>query len=260
MSNIRIAHARISEKGTINGAAGDQTGQEVAVTDIYGSWEWILRPSTRKERAAIVKTAEEICSNNNIGYSQEDRLSLWEQWKKAGSPAKIEKKCNCDCSSFVAVCCLAAGITVSPDIWTGNEKEALTGTGRFVALKFKDNYPYEGDVLLRTGHTAVVVHTPYSSDDAKSCVMASVPAYEYDNTLFGRYDIRVEAAYIRDGGGLSYQAIGILPYGVKLYNYGYFTEDSRGVKWLLCESEYYFGIKYIGFISERCVVYYGKEK
>ena len=259
MPKIKMAHARISEKGTINGAAGDQTGQEVAVTDFYGNWEWILRPSTSGERAAIVKTALAICANNKVGYSQDDRLSLWSEWKKAGSVEKITKKCNCDCSSFVAVCCLAAGIIVSPDIWTGNEREALTGTGRFVALKFKDHFPNPGDVMLRQGHTAVIVETDYP-DDSKTCIMATVPAYEFSDEYFGRYDISVEAAYIRDGGGLSYKAIGILPYGVKLYNYGFYTVDERGVKWYLCESEYYFGIKYIGFVSEKVVLYYGKEK
>lgn len=257
---IRIAHARSSETGTTAGAAGDQTGREVMISEISGSWTWILRPSTDQERMTIVQTANDICENDRIGYSQKDRLSLWEAWKKEPRILKIRKKVNCDCSSFVAVCCLAAGIQVSPDIWTGNEKEALTGTGHFIALPFKDHFPHEGDVLLRQGHTAVVVSTDYDTGNDHSCVMAKTPAYEFNDEYFGRYDVKTEFAYIRDGGGTSFQAIGILPYGVHVYNYGFYSLDDRGVKWYLVESEYYFGIKYIGFMSEKVLVYYGREK
>ena len=248
---IKIAHARSSETGTKNGAPGDQTGKEVAITELYGSWEWILRPGTEEERKAIIKTAKEICNNDAIGYSQDKRLTLWEEWKKVKDIKKIKNKCSCDCSSFVAVCCLSAGIQVSPDIWTGNEKEALTGTARFVAIRFKDNFPHPGDVLLRNGHTAVVVSNDDDTANDKASIIASTPAYSFDRDYFGRYDVKVELAYVRDGGGLSFKAIGILPYGVKVYNYGYYSEDDRGVKWYLVESEYYFGIKYIGFMSEN---------
>lgn len=257
---IRIAHARSGETGGKNGAPGDQTGREVMVSDLAGDWVWILRPSTEDERRTIVATANDICSNDRIGYSQDKRLTLWEEWKKKKDVKKITKKCCCDCSSFVAVCCLSAGIQVSPDIWTGNEKEALTGTGHFIALPYKDNIPHAGDVLLRTGHTAVVVSTPQDTENDHSCIMAKTPAYEFNEEYFGRYDVKTEFAYIRDGGSTSFQAIGILPYGVKVYNYGFFSYDDRGVKWYLVESEYYFGIKYIGFMSEKVLIYYGREK
>ena len=108
--------------------------------------------------------------------------------------------------------------------------------------------------------TAVVVSTPQDTENDHSFVMAKTPAYEFNEEYFGRYDVKTEFAYIRDGGSTSFQAIGILPYGVKVYNYGFYSLDDRGVKWYLVESEYYFGIKYIGFMSEKVLVYYGREK
>jgi hypothetical protein len=56
----------------------------------------------------------------------------------------------------------AAGVSVSKDIYTGNEKAALNGTGKFTVYTSsqytaKDSYLKRGDILLGNGHTAIVL-------------------------------------------------------------------------------------------------------
>ena len=102
---IKIAHARISETGQIEGVVGDQTGKEVCITEnVVSGWQYVLRASDAEKRAVIAKAARAAAENDKIGYGQKDRLTMWERWKKAGSVSKIKAKCNCDCSSLVAVC------------------------------------------------------------------------------------------------------------------------------------------------------------
>jgi hypothetical protein len=104
---------------------------------------------------------KQACANNNIGYSQADRLSLNTLAVKAGYNLSKVGKCNCDCSSLVAVCCNAAGVKVSPTMYTGNELAVLKGTGKFTVFTAttytkSDKLLKTGDILLRKGHTAIV--------------------------------------------------------------------------------------------------------
>lgn len=74
----------------------------------------------------------------------------------------ITTPCDADCSSLVAVCVNAAGITVSKDMYTGNEETLLMRTGKFVALTDKiflsgSDYLKRGDILFTNGHTAIVL-------------------------------------------------------------------------------------------------------
>ena len=259
---VKIVHARISESGQIEGVPGDQTGREVVETEnVVSGWQWVIRACSAGKRETIARAASAAAANDRIGYGQKDRLTLWECWKKyAQDIAAIKKKCNCDCSSLVAVCCLQAGITVSPDIWTGNEKAALVGTGEMVSFPYGQKELMTGDILLKSGHTAIVVKGEPGAENDHVLIAAEVPAYSFDGILYGTYMCMEDAAYIRNGGGLSYPAIGYILYGHRVYNYGYYTQDERGVKWLLCETAYINGIKYIGFISERTLQHVDTKK
>lgn len=160
---VMIGNARISERGTVNGNKGDQTGREVMqqTWNTGGTWAYVIRPKSAKVAEKIAAAMIAACDNNNIGYSQADRISLY--IKAAANNYKIAKvgKCNCDCSSLVAVCCRAAGVMVTPYMYTGNELQVLKNSGAFTVYTGADYTKASGklktgDILLRPGHTAIV--------------------------------------------------------------------------------------------------------
>ena len=160
---VIIGNARISEHGTVNGTKGDQTGKEVMTQpwSSGGTWQYVIRPKSSTVAKKIATAMSQACANNNIGYSQADRLSLNTAAVKTGYNLAKVGKCNCDCSSLVAVCCNAAGVKVQPTMYTGNELAVLKGTGKFTIYTASnytksDKLLHTGDILLRTGHTAIV--------------------------------------------------------------------------------------------------------
>ena len=162
---VKIGHASGDERGKASGgSAGDQTGKEVCTRNWYNKpWTSVIRPKDSSVAEKIAKAMEQACANDKIGYDQGQRTTLYTKAKEAGwDLSKITSKCECDCSSLVAVCVNAAGITVSKDIYTGNEKAALSGTGAFEVLtasKYTGSSSNlkRGDILLGNGHTAVVL-------------------------------------------------------------------------------------------------------
>ena len=164
---VKIGHAVHNEYGeAFGGKPGDQTGKEVLIADWYQTskkWHTVLRPKDSVKAAQIAAAAEVGCKNENIGYNQGDRTSLYTAAKAVGFDlAKVKTKCNTDCSAFVAVCSNAAGITVSKDIYTGNMVSALMATGAYTKLtesKYltSSDYLQTGDILVKDGHTAIVL-------------------------------------------------------------------------------------------------------
>ena len=130
---VLIGHASISETGGINGAKGDSTGKEVCTREWYGKpWDFIAIHPDASVREKIAATCEAGCANNNIGYGQSDRNTLYAQAKAvAYDLSKITTKCNCDCSSFMNVCCVAAGVgSYGSNGWvTSNMKTNLQKAG-----------------------------------------------------------------------------------------------------------------------------------
>ena len=173
--SVIIGNARISEYGTVNGTKGDQTGREV-MTQTWatgGKWEYVIRPKSEADAKKIAAAMEAACKNNNIGYSQADRLSLYNIVSKNGWKIDKAGKCNCDCSSLVSVCVNAAGIKVASTMYTGNELSVLKNTGKFTVYTAANYTKAEGmlrtgDVLLRQGHTAIVTSgvVPFSSNSS----------------------------------------------------------------------------------------------
>lgn len=162
---VYIGHASIDERGKANsGKAGDQTGKEVYKRTWYSKpWHTVIRPKSADIAEKIAKAMEQACANDNIGYDQYQRTTLYELAKaKKWDISKITTKCETDCSALVSVCCNAAGVTVSKDMYTGNERSILFLTGKFTI--FTDNktvgssdYLKRGDILLGNGHTAIVL-------------------------------------------------------------------------------------------------------
>ena len=162
---VKIGHASGDERGKASGgSAGDQTRKEVCTRNWYSKpWTSVIRPKDSSVAEKIAKAMEQACANDKIGYDQGQRTTLYTKAKEAGwDLSKITSKCECDCSSLVAVCVNAAGIALSKDIYTGNEKAALSGTGGFEVLtasKYTGSSSNlkRGDILLGNGHTAVVL-------------------------------------------------------------------------------------------------------
>jgi hypothetical protein len=162
---VRIGHASIDENGKASGgAAGDQTGKEVCTRDWYSKpWICVIRPKDSSVAEKIAKAMEQACANDKIGYDQGQRTTLFTQAKACGwDLSKIKTACETDCSALVAVCVNAAGIGVSKDIYTGNEKSALSATGKFDIYTDSGHIASSanlkrGDILLANGHTAIVL-------------------------------------------------------------------------------------------------------
>ena len=161
---VMIGSARSSYGNT---SPGDQNnGREVSTENWYlHSKGWVvLRAKDPRVRERIAVAMERACANNDIGYDQSTRLTLFNNVKAAGfDPAKTTKKVNTDCSALVRVCVHYAGITVDNFI-TSNEVSKLMATGAFE--KFTDDahckssdHLLRGDILdTRTkGHTVVVL-------------------------------------------------------------------------------------------------------
>ena len=176
--SIKIGHASISEKGSINGKSGDQTGKEVCTRSWYSKPWNVMLVCTDKEMAK--KASQEMqyaCDNNNIGYGQSDRRSAYDSGLVNGKTFK-KAKGNTDCSQLVASCYIFAGLKLSPDCYTGNLRKALLATGKFkeytdsAHLK-TDAYAEVGAVYLKEGsHVVMALEDGSKTIEAKKQVAA----------------------------------------------------------------------------------------
>ena len=80
----------------------------------------MLRAKDAAARERIALAMERACANNNIGYSQPTRNTLYSDVKPYGfDPAKTTKKVNTDCSALVRVCVNFAGIAAGDFMLSG---------------------------------------------------------------------------------------------------------------------------------------------
>ena len=156
---VVIGSARQDENGKlVNGQAGDNNGKEVSTQDYYThKYGWYVLRCKDITRAKRIATAMKMaCNNDNIGYDQNNRLSLYNAAKKHSFDiSKVNVKCETDCSALVRVCLAYANIEV-PNFTTANEKQVLLDSGYFNVVT---GGLQTGDILVtRTkGHTAIVV-------------------------------------------------------------------------------------------------------
>lgn len=163
-ATVTIGHARSSEGNT---DPGDKNGNEVKTCNWYYKdskpWTAVIRPNNPSHANKIAKTMEKACANKNIGYSQDRRTTLYSKAEDVNwNLSKINTKCDADCSSLVAVCVNAAGISVSRNMTTATELKTLKNTGKFTVYTSSDytessSKLKRGDILLAKGHTAVVL-------------------------------------------------------------------------------------------------------
>ena len=213
---VKIGSARSSYGNT---SPGDQNGgREVSTENWYPhSKGWVvLRAKDPAAREKIATAMERACDNNDIGYSQPTRNTLYSNVKPFGfDPARTTKKVNTDCSALVRVCVNFAGITVG-DFITSGEVAALMATGAFE--KFTDDAHCKssdrllrGDILVTKtkGHTVVVLN-----DGAKATgERPSAPA-EPEQT--SGLTVAEGAWRLRLGPGTQYTAVDIVRGGDSL--------------------------------------------
>lgn len=162
---VKIGHAN----GDKDGKAGDSSGKEVLTAEWYvsssnGPWKYVIRAKDPAVAEKIATAMEQACANDNIGYSKTTRTTCYTQAKKVNwNLSKITTKCDADCSSLVAVCVNAAGITVS-SFNTDSLFKTLKGTGKFEWFTTEN---YTGHVMnLKRGD--IVVRPKSQSTDGKS--------------------------------------------------------------------------------------------
>ena len=165
----RIGHSSINELGkTSGGKAGDNNGREVCFSTLSKrKWDFVLRAKDKDIAEKIAKYCEDGCRNDHIGYSQPHRMSLRTQAKLVGMDlSRIKTDCECDCSSFVSVCCECAGIPIpfpnnnAPT--TSNLKSLFMNTGYFdlyTDSKYlqDDKYLKRGDIINAIGSHVVII-------------------------------------------------------------------------------------------------------
>lgn len=173
--NVWIGHAIDCEPGAnyISGASpGDQTGQEVAVTDwYYGKWIAVFRPKDQNKAKLLATYMTQACENDNIGYCWDLSPSINTAYSRAGSIPAINLPCNTQCSNLVAFCCeLALLGNLYSD--TKYMLDTYSSSGNFEVLQdsmflLSDEYLKEGDILLCNGHTAIVVYVKGEKEDVE---------------------------------------------------------------------------------------------
>ena len=166
--SILIGHASIDENGkAAGGVAGDQTGKEVVSRNWYDKgWNVLLRPARVELAERSAKACEAACTNQNIGYDQGGRNTLYQKAKAASFDlSKIDAPCECDCSSLMHVCAIAGGADIpytSNGCTTRTMVRAFTNSGEYIKLTDKAYLTSEsklqrGDILVKEGSHAVMV-------------------------------------------------------------------------------------------------------
>lgn len=277
---VRIGHASISEKGTINGAKGDQTSGEVCIRSFYSKpWDYVAVHPDAAVREKHAKAVEMACANDNIGYGQNDRNTLNTLAKAAGYDLSKVGKCNCDCSSLQNVAAVASGsgaIYGSNGWTTSNMKAALRKLGYKIITDstYLSNAAYcvRGAVYVKVSSHTVCgldngasykktlekagISTGDSAGSVSSPVASTSPlitklqaAQSKDGKIAGMYKTTAELNLRYGAGSDKYDTIVVMPKGTKCMCYGYYTDTSEE-KWLYVVATVN-GKQYTGFASSQ---------
>lgn len=162
-----FAWASIGSNGKVIGDLdGDQNGKEVKISDYYDFGQrWVIRFRSKKRGKKAAYAAKMLARNNNIGYNQSNRKSLYTQCELIGWDVnKIYqiRPCDCDCS-LLAVCAInfAYGKSLLPYTLTTYSLPKIVNQYR---TKFKradvsitTGKFHKGDLVGKTGHVIINV-------------------------------------------------------------------------------------------------------
>lgn len=182
---IRIAQASSSETFSKYGTAPNQrrTGAtavkpegnldgELNVVPWYGPWECVYRPLDEKVAEFIAAFMLSAVSNgSHIGYSWSGNTGVFDACQKMTipNPAMITAMVNCDCASLVGAAVYFSGIKADGlrTLCTWQMEDILGKTNAFSKLTTKElcengKGVRRGDILWKTGHTAVALDSDTS--------------------------------------------------------------------------------------------------
>ena len=125
----------------------------------------MFRPKSYEVAQKLAEDMRAACDNPAIGYDQKQRNTLYNVADQVGFDcAKVDKPCECDCSSLARVCLAYAGIKTG-NFNTASEPSVLKKTGAFdemIGPEYTDESGWlkTGDILVTTvkGHTAIVLN------------------------------------------------------------------------------------------------------
>lgn len=210
---VIIGSARIDERGQISGGkAGDQTTKEVSTQAYYvHSKGWVLlRPKKPAIANKIAKAMLDACNNDNIGYDQSQRETIVPLFKEKGAIAKIDTKCECDCSKLVQICVWEATGKDPGNFTTGYAVSTLSKTGFFetpVDVTSK-TVICKGDILCTKtkGHIVIV-----TSGDPRPTSNGQTTSDKTTNESTHESWYTTCSLYIRQGAGVHQKALSVLP-------------------------------------------------
>ena len=184
----KLIHARFTENGDSgwNGKAqaGDQTGNEVSVTEFYKApWDFCLRYFNWELMREFTIIAKKLAGCVKVGYDQSQRNDLYKELKAVNFDVDkfilSGKKCETDCSAFVyaCLCCLLPNLRSDANAPTTSKMEEYYKNKGFTVLKGADylngNKNQTGDILVRAGHHTAIFQ---SDTDASAKFSPAVDA------------------------------------------------------------------------------------
>lgn len=162
-----FAWASIGSNGKVTGdLAGDQTGKEVKISEYYEFGQrWVIRFRSKKRGRKAAEATKLLVRNNNIGYNQSNRKSLYNQCEMIGwNVNKIYRirPCDCDCS-LLAVCAInfAYGKSLLPYALTTHSLPNIVNQYKTKFKRadkaIKTHRFHKGDLVGKSGHVIINV-------------------------------------------------------------------------------------------------------